>query len=181
MPSGTYYINPMNVSAFPVFCDMVSKGRIGVTVIGHDSETSTKVDEFEAKGSYARDITYNATMEQIVNLISQSTNCEQFIKSECHDSGLLGDGDGWWVSRQDKRMDYWGGAAVGSGKCACAMDNSCYGEHDCNCDANDRVLREDSGFLTDKATLPVKQLRFGDTGRSHEWGMYTLGKFLCWG
>ena len=34
----------------------------------------------------------------------------------------------------------------------------------CNCDANDEEWREDSGLLTDKTRLPVKELRFGDTG-----------------
>ncbi len=100
---------------------------------------------------------------------------------ECRQSELLKRGDSWWVSRDDKRMNYWGGAAVDSGKCACAMKNSCYGGNRCNCDANDIVLRADSGFLSDKTTLPVKQLRFGDTGTSGEWGFHTLGKLLCWG
>jgi hypothetical protein len=78
-------------------------------------------------------------------------------------------------------MNYWGGAAVDSGKCACGMNNSCVGGKRCNCDFNDENLREDSGFLTDKNTLPVKQLRFGDTGSSNEYGFHVLGKLLCWG
>ena len=36
----------------------------------------------------------------------------------------------------------------------------------CNCDQNNNVWTEDSGVLTDKNTLPVTELRFGDTGRS---------------
>jgi len=78
-------------------------------------------------------------------------------------------------------MKYWGGAS-GSGKCACGMTNSCaeprYG---CNCDQNDYVWREDSGLLTDKTHLPVKQLRFGDTGDNGEQGYHTLGKLKCYG
>ena len=183
IPSGTYYINPTNItsSAFPVYCDMASKGSIGVTVIGHDSESRTKVDGYEKPGSYIRNITYDVTMEQIVAIINQSANCEQFIKYECRYSELFDQGDSWWVSRDGKRMNYWGGADVDSGKCACAMDNSCYSNYVCNCDANDEVLREDYGFLTDKSTLPVLQLRFGDTGSPHEWGFHTLGKIMCWG
>ena len=40
-----------------------------------------------------------------------------------------------------------------------------------------------AGFLTDKTKLPVKQLRFGDTGdkRYNENGYHTLGKFKCYG
>jgi hypothetical protein len=160
---------------------MTSEGGIGVTVISHDSESRTFVNGYENPGSYIRNITYHVTMEQIVAIMNQSSNCEQFIKYECYHSELLDADDSWWVSRDGERMNYWGGAAVDSGKCACAMNNSCYGGYRCNCDANDHVLRADFGFLTDKTTLPVKQLRFGDTGGSGEWGFYTLGKLLCWG
>ena len=36
-------------------------------------------------------------------------------------------------------------------------------------------------FLTDKTKLPVKQLRFGETGNSHEDGYHTLVKLKCYG
>ena len=65
-------------------------------------------------------------------------------------------------------MTYWGGASINS-KCACGMTNSCADyRYGCNCDKNDRVWREDSGLLTDKTKLLVKQLRFGDTGYGQE-------------
>ena len=51
----------------------------------------------------------------------------------------------------------------------------------CNCDKNDKEWREDSGLLTDKTKLPVKQLRFGDTGGTREQGYHTLGKLKCYG
>ena len=86
------------------------------------------------------------------------------------------------MSRDSTKMTYWGGASPGSGKCACGMNNSCANPSDgCNCDEDRHVWREDSGLLTDKTKLPVKQLRFGDTGGSHEKGYHTLGKFKCYG
>ena len=138
---------------------------------------------YDSPGSYKRKINYRygISMQQIVAIMKQSKNCEQFIKYQCHNSMLLTDGDGWWVSRQGWRMNYWGGAAVNSGKCACGMTNSCAGGRKCNCDKNDAVWREDSGYLTDRNTLPVKELRFGDTGGSSEYGYHTLGKLRCWG
>ena len=63
-------------------------------------------------------------------------------------------------------------------------------ERPCNCDKNDEKWREDSGLLTDKAHLPVTELRFGDTTHYHyyyyqktydEQGYHTLGKFKCYG
>ena len=184
--SGNHYINPQELrpsALVQVYCDMTSKNGVGVTVIGHDSESRTFVNGYESRGSYKRKINYDISMEQIVAIMKQSKNCEQFIKYECYDSVLLHNGYAWWVSRQGSKMNYWGGAAVNSGKCACGMTNSCAGgSTNCNCDANNAVWRKDSGYLTDKNTLPVSELRFGDTGDSRkEEGYHSLGKLRCWG
>ena len=73
------------------------------------------------------------------------------------------------MSRDSTKMTYWGGASPGSGKCACGMNNTCANPNEgCNCDKNDNVRRKDSGLITDKTRLPVKQLRFGDTGGNNE-------------
>ena len=86
------------------------------------------------------------------------------------------------MSRDSEKMTYWGGASPGSGKCACGMTNSCADPNTvCNCDKNDLEWRGDSGPLTDRSKLPVKQLRFGDTGHGGEEGYYTLGKLKCFG
>ncbi len=187
--SGWYYIHPQGLSSSQsvrVFCDMTSKNGVGVTVIGHDSESRTLVKGYNPPGSYKRTITYDISMEQIVAIMKQSKNCEQFIKYECRHSVFTytSVSYGWWVSRQGSKMNYWGGAAVDSGKCACGMTNTCAGGGNCNCDANDLTWREDSGYLTDKNTLPVSELRFGDTGdntpRKRESGYHTLGELRCW-
>ena len=184
--SGNHNIDPDDegdLEPFSVYCDMTNKNGVGVTVISHDSESRTTVDGYEDKGSYSRDINYTrASLFQLARLTSVSSYCEQFIKYECHHSGFwFGDPYGWWVSRDSTKMTYWGGASPGSGKCACGMNNSCAAIGRCNCDPNDNVWREDSGLLTDKTKLPVKQLRFGDTGESKERGYHNLGKFKCYG
>ena len=183
--SGNYIIDPDGeggVAPFTVYCDMTDKNGVGVTVISHDSESRLYVKGYEAKGSYSRDIHYTgASLSQLASLTKVSSHCEQFIKYECYDSVLLYNNDprGWWVSRDSTKMRYWGGASV-SGKCACGMTNSCADlRYGCNCDKNDYVWREDSGLLTDKTHLPVKQLRFGDTGQGSEQGYHTLGKLRC--
>ena len=83
----------------------------------------------------------------------------------CYNSMLFEDGDAWWVSRNSPKMKYWGGASPGSVKCACGMTNSCAS----NCDMNDCVWRENSGLLTKKTHLPVKQLRFGDINNTYHY------------
>ncbi len=185
--SGNYIIDPDGaggLAPFTVYCDMSDKSGVGVTVISHDSESRTHVQGYEAKGSYSRDIHYTGeSLSQLASLTRVSSHCEQFIKYECVGSRLT-NGNGFWVSRDSTKMTYWGGASPGSGKCACGMTNSCADpSYGCNCDKNDNVWREDSGLelLTDKTHLPVKRLRFGDTGDSGEQGYHTLGKLKCYG
>ena len=188
--SGNYVIDPDGaggLAPFTVYCDMSDKNGVGVTVISHDSERRTLVDGYEGYGSYSRSIHYSrANLSQLASLTDVSVHCEQFIKYECYESGLWFSIPGsWWVSRDSTQMFYWGGALPGSKKCACGITNSCADPSKaCNCDKNDAVWREDNGLLTDKSTLPVKELRFGDTGVNgfqDEKGYHTLGKFKCYG
>ena len=185
--SGNYVIDPDGtgrLAPFTVHCDMSDKNGVGVTVISHNSESRTYVNGYESAGSYSRDIRYTgASLSQLASLTRVSSHCEQFIKYECYGSVLLNNNNpfGWWVSRDSTKMTYWGGASV-SGKCACGMTNSCAdSSYGCNCDMNDNVWREDSGLLTDKTRLPVKQLGFGDTGHHSEEGYHTLRKLKCYG
>ena len=174
------------MAPFTVYCDLTDKNNIGVTVISHDSEDRTLVQGCELEGCYRRDIHYTGTnFLQLGNLTTISAHCEQFIKYECHDSVLLYNGGmfGWWVSRDGDQMTYWGGSnSTYPYKCACGVTGTCadiaYG---CNCDKNDNMRREDSGLLTNKSHLPVKQLRFGDTTEPDELGYHTLGKLRCYG
>ena len=61
--------------------------------------------------------------------------------------------------------------------CECSIDQSCgdiFGtEQLCNCDSNDDVIRNDSGFLRYKPDLPVTRFCAGDTGSFI--GYVTLG------
>ena len=184
--SRNYVIDPDGEGGqapFTVFCDMIDKNGVGVTIVSHDSESRTFVNGYNHKGSYSRDIHYTgASLSQLASLTRVSSHCEQFIKYECYHSVLLYNNNpfGWWVSRDSTKMTYWGGASV-RGKCACGMTNSCANpSYGCNCDRNDNVWREDSGLLTHKTHLPVRQLRFGDADGSNK-GYHTLGKLKCYG
>ena len=184
--SGNYKIDPDGaggLAPFTVYCDMSDQNGVGVTVISHDSESRTHVYGFNPRGSCSRDIHYTgASLSQLASLTRVSSHCEQFIKYECYESRLLEWGYAWWVSRDSGKMTYWGGASPGSGKCACGRTKSCADpSYGCNCDKNDQVWREDSGLLTDKTHLPVKQLRFGDASGHTEEGYHTLGKLKCYG
>ncbi|XP_022806777.1 contactin-associated protein-like 2 [Stylophora pistillata] len=185
--NGDYLIDPDGngkVQPFRVYCDMTDKDGVGVPVVSHDSESRTLVDGFKEPGSYLRNVTYHETnLRQLASLTASSAHCEQFIMYECYDSRLFRKDHGWWVSRDGEKMKYWGGVDSIDYKCACGLTNTCADPQDkCNCDKNDNQWRNDSGLLTDKSRLPVKQLRFGDTGySSNDRGYHTLGKLKCFG
>ena len=161
---------------------------IGVTVIGHNSEERTLVNG-SGQGAYRKKIDYSGVnpscISQLVALTTVSSHCEQFIKYECFHSRLLFNGNpfSWWVSRDGVKMKYWGGAGpTDLYKCACGVAQQCAKpSHGCKCDKNDKVWREDSGFLRKKFHLPLMELRFGDTEGSIEKDYHTLGKLICYG
>ena len=185
--SGNYMIDPDGeggVTSFSVHCDMNDKGGVGVTVISHDSERRTQVgpNGCRSQGCYRKDVTYTGvTTAQLNALTRVSQNCEQFIKYECNpNSPFIENGYAWWVARDGTKKDYWGGATGYNKMCACGVTNSCSSGNRCNCPTS-RGWREDSGLLTDKSALPVKQIRLGDLSGSKEEGYHTLGKLKCYG
>lgn len=81
-------------------------------------------------------------------------------------------------------MDYWAGALPGSRKCQCGILGNCQDPTKwCNCDSNYIGILEDGGDIHEKEYLPVKALRFGDTGTplDEKYGRYTLGPLKCEG
>ncbi|XP_034192438.1 neurexin-4 isoform X1 [Osmia lignaria lignaria] len=177
---------------FPVVCEFFTDGRVR-TILRHNNERMTPVDGFQEPGSFVQDIIYDADMDQIVALLNRSMSCRQRISYECIHSKLFNSpvpqGDyfrpnSWWVSRNNQKMDYWGGALPGSRKCECGILGNCADSTKwCNCDADLDGPLEDSGDITEKEYLPVKQLRFGDTGTpvDDKEGRYTLGPLICEG
>ena len=186
--NGDYMIDPdgSGVGEAPVLvsCDMTGKNGQAGTIISHDSEAKTLVNGFEDELSYQRVIKYSIAWPQLIALLKLSDHCEQSIRYDCHNSAFWKRNvqQGGWESRNGELMTYWGGAAPGSRMCACGMTNSCdVPNTNCSCDANDSVWRFDEGYLSDKETLPVTKVLFGDTGRRVEEGYHTIGKLICYG
>ena len=186
--SGNYIIDPDGkgaVTPFSVYCDMNDKDGVGVTVISHDSESRTYVKRIlgcKYPGCYRKTVTYpGITTPQLAALTQVSQNCEQFIRYECTSgSGFLEDGYAWWVSRDGRAMNYWGGATGYKRTCACGLTNSCSSGRNCNCPSS-RGWSEDRGLLEDKSTLPLTEIALGDLDGPYVQGFLTLGKFKCYG
>ena len=189
--SGNYIIDPDGkggVTQFSVYCDMSDKGGVGVTVISHDSESRTHVANIPGcsntdPGCYSKSVTYSGVnTDQLEALTRVSKNCEQLIKFECNGAvAFIQESVAWWVSRDGRKMNYWGGAGGSANMCACGVTNSCSNGEKCNCYNSGGGWREDSGLLTDKSALPVSQIRLADLDDSGEEGYHTLGKLKCYG
>ncbi|XP_071489971.1 neurexin-4-like [Diadema antillarum] len=173
---------------FTVTCSIDVTTGYHWTEVSHDTETTMDVPSgHEAPGSFSREIGYEASLDQMQALIESSEACTQFIQYQCTNSRLLnspsGPAYGWWVSRHDQMMTNWGGAATGTGRCACGVGMTCAPDSSkyCNCDGSNTNNQVDEGDLTDKENLPVKELRFGDTGDAGSRASFQLGKLMCRG
>ncbi|CAH2071974.1 unnamed protein product, partial [Iphiclides podalirius] len=182
--------------AFPVTCEFYSDGRV-LTAVQVAGGGGGPVDGFQEPGSFRQDVAYEASRAQLEALLNRSRACSQRLDYACRHSRLLNSPSdeasfqpfAWWVSRTGQRMDYWAGATPGSRMCQCGVLGDCLDPTKwCNCDAEYSPLKPDEfqvdgGEITEKEYLPVKQLRFGDTG-SHldeKEGRYTLGPLICEG
>ena len=188
--SGNYIIDPDGkggVAPFSVYCDMSDKGGVGVTIVSHDSESRTHVANILEcgliPGCYRKNVSYTGvSTAQLAALTRVSQNCEQLIKFECNNGvAFVPESHAWWVSRDGRKMNYWGGAGGSANTCACGVTNSCLNGEKCNCYNGGSGWREDSGLLTDKSALPVSQIRLADFDNSSEEGYHTLGKLKCYG
>ncbi|XP_052093811.1 neurexin-4-like isoform X2 [Mytilus californianus] len=176
---------------FPVGCDgKKERGKIVKTVVYHDAMEQTTVDGFQSPNFYKKVIQYSGDIESLTNIIERSASCYQNLEYRCNNSRLLGEAAtnadyfAWWVGRTNQPMYYWGGAAPGSNKCFCGLqEKGCTGQKTtCNCDA--QTMNEfDGGNIVHKDYLPIMELYFGDTGTlmDDKIGKYKVGELSCEG
>ncbi|XP_075164291.1 neurexin-4 isoform X1 [Haematobia irritans] len=176
---------------FPVTCEFYTDGRV-ITTLSHSQEHTTTVDGFQEPGSFEQNILYDADMQQIEALLNRSHSCWQRLSYSCRSSRLFNSPSeitnfrpfSWWVSRHNQPMDYWAGALPGSRKCECGILGKCQDPTKwCNCDSNSLEWAEDGGDIREKEYLPVRAVKFGDTGTplDEKQGRYTLGPLRCEG
>ena len=123
-------------------------------------------------GEFRLGLTYNTSLDNVIRLVDASTSCRQFIEWDCLSATIKNPYNAeeamtFWANRNGDSRFYWGGATPESQSCACGMNGSCADpEKKCNCDANDQVLRADSGYVEEMADLPITVFFAGDTGQS---------------
>jgi contactin associated protein-like 2 len=195
-PDGSGPFKPYKAS-----CERDATGEI-ITYIGHDSMGDIRVNGFQDPGSYVRKITYTADdIYALEEIIDRARTCRQNVLYRCKNARLLanpGIADnpaiktwGWWVGRTFQPMYYWGGAAPGSFKCKCGLDEEgCGGQSStCYCDKINQQgnllsdVAVDQGYILHKEYLPVLELHLGDTGSptDDKWSEHNIGELECFG
>lgn len=185
--SDTYWIDPDGsgpLSPFKVNCNM-TEDNVWTTVT-NNLPLKTAVTGSSRERRTVLQVNYSASMDQMTAITSSAEYCEQHIAYSCRMSRLLNTPDGtpytWWVGRGSEKHFYWGGSGPGIQKCACGIDRNCTDpKYDCNCDADHKQWREDSGPLVYKEHLPVSQVTVGDTNRPGSEAKLTVGPLRCQG
>ncbi|XP_074544491.1 contactin-associated protein-like 2 [Halichoeres trimaculatus] len=185
--SGSYWIDPDgsgSIAPFRVSCDMTEE-KVWTT-LKNNLSPQTSVTSTDQDMRAVMQITYNVTDEQVLSVTSSAGYCEQYVAYACRMSRLLNTPEGapftWWVGRANERHFYWGGSGPGIQKCSCGIEHNCTDpKYFCNCDADLRSWKEDSGLLVYKNHLPVRQVSVGDTGRAGSEAKLTVGPLRCQG
>ncbi|XP_033856004.3 contactin-associated protein-like 2 [Acipenser ruthenus] len=169
--SDAYWIDPDGsgpLGPFKVHCNM-TEDKVWTTVI-HDLQPQTSVSSSSQEKRTVLQLNYSASMEQVSAITTSAEHCEQYVSYSCRMSRLLNTPDGtpytWWVGKGNEKHFYWGGSGPGIQKCACGIERNCTDpKYYCNCDADQKQWRKDTGLLTYKDHLPVSQLVVGDANR----------------
>ncbi|XP_032359349.1 contactin-associated protein-like 2a isoform X2 [Etheostoma spectabile] len=185
--SDTYWIDPDGsgpLGPFKVNCNM-TEDKVWTTVM-NNLPPKTAVTGSSRERRTVLQVNYSASMDQVTAITTSAEYCEQRIAYSCRMSRLLNTPDGtpytWWVGRGSEKHFYWGGSGPGIQKCACGIDRNCTDpKYDCNCDADHKQWREDSGLLVYKEHLPVSQVAVGDTNRPGSEAKLTVGPLRCQG
>ncbi|XP_039646390.1 contactin-associated protein-like 2a isoform X2 [Perca fluviatilis] len=185
--SDTYWIDPDGsgpLGPLKVNCNM-TEDKVWTTVM-NNLPPKTVVTGSSRERRTVLQVNYSASMDQVTAITTSAEYCEQRIAYSCRMSRLLNTPDGtpytWWVGRGSEKHFYWGGSGPGIQKCACGIDRNCTDpKYDCNCDADHKQWREDSGLLVYKEHLPVSQVAVGDTNRPGSEAKLTVGPLRCQG
>ncbi|XP_061095583.1 contactin-associated protein-like 2a [Conger conger] len=185
--SETYWIDPDGsgpLGPFRVNCNM-TEDKVWTTVM-NNLPAQTSVTGSSREKRTVLQLNYSASMEQVSAITSSAEHCEQHVAYACRTSRLLNTPEGtpytWWVGKGSEKHFYWGGSGPGIQKCACGIDRNCTDpKYYCNCDADQKQWREDSGLLLYKDHLPVNQVAVGDTNRPGSEAKLTVGPLRCQG
>lgn len=131
--------------------------------MSHNSEGTVNVTWCEGEGCFSLTVDYSVSMDQIDALIAASHTCHQEIKYECKLAPLKNKAYGlkhaWWTDKRGEKKFYFDGDDETKDICNIGENNGI-----CRCDLSLVPLwNYDTGKITNKDSLPIKQFHYGDS------------------
>ncbi|KAM4807989.1 contactin-associated protein-like 4 [Rhinophrynus dorsalis] len=168
---------------YVVYCNMTDSA---ITVINHNNTNLNKVKSSNRENPHTMNFIYTADIAQLQATIDNAEHCKQDLTYHCKISRILHKQSlipfSWWVGRTNETQTFWEGSPPDTKKCTCGLKGNCVDSQlNCNCDADRNEWTNDTGFLSNKDHLPVRQIVITDTDRPHSEVAYKLGPLLCWG
>ncbi|XP_029112756.1 contactin-associated protein-like 5 [Scleropages formosus] len=167
-----------------VYCNM-TEDKVW-TVVSHNSTEPVHVRGSTLQRPHVMRFNYSASPEQLRALVATSEQCQQEVVYRCRKSRLFNTWDwsplSWWVDSSGEKHTYWGGVLPGVQQCSCSLDENCIDmNYFCNCDADRESWANDTGVLSYKDHLPVREITIGDTNRTGSEAIYRIGPLHCYG
>merc|ERR1739838_525391 len=159
-----------SVDPFQVSCEFTQDKA--VTVFHHDSENEVEVT-CDPPSCHKRNLHFENSLEQMLLVVQQAEQCEQYIKYRCYHTHI-GDNYAGFVSRDGtiKRFS--------DGYCACGIEGNCVRNLKCNCMMNDSDWRFDEIYVNLKSDLPIQQVMFGNAmAYFNDHGYHTVRPLKC--
>ncbi|KAG5283781.1 hypothetical protein AALO_G00046070 [Alosa alosa] len=178
-PDGSGPLGPMQV-----YCNMTEQNVW--TVVLHNTTNAVKVQGSTLARPHVMQFNYSASPDQLHALVAGSDQCQQEVVYQCRKSRLFNNWDGtplsWWLDRSGEKRTYWGGFLPGVQQCSCSLDERCVDmNYFCNCDADRETWVNDTGILSYKDHLPMREIIIGDTHRPGSEAVYNVGPLRCYG
>ncbi|XP_062384556.1 contactin-associated protein-like 5 [Sardina pilchardus] len=156
------------------------------TVVNHDQMGPIRVRGSTLENPFTRPLNYSLPPSYLQSLVTTSLHCQQEIIYQCRKSRLFNTWDGtplsWWLDRDGVKRTYWGGFLPGVQQCSCSLEGNCMDmNYFCNCDADRDAWVNDTGLLSYKDHLPLREIAIGDTNRTSSEVVFKIGPLRCYG
>ncbi|KAL2087594.1 hypothetical protein ACEWY4_016422 [Coilia grayii] len=186
-PTGAYTLDLDGsgpLESMPVTCSQ-TEDKVW-TVVNHDQMGPVRVLGSTLQHPYTRSLNYSLPASHLRNLVTNSQHCQQEVIYQCRKSRLFNTWDGtplsWWLDRDGAKRTYWGGFLPGVQQCACSLEGNCMDmNYFCNCDADQDTWVNDTGLLSYKDHLPMREIAIGDTNRTGSEAVFKIGPLRCYG
>ena len=174
-----------------VYCDFgLEPPEIGhIYQIGHDSEElALATENCDTEQCFNTRINYDINIEQVQQVINQSTSCSQKIYFHCNQAPIQVEGQIMihWLDVHGQIQNFFHGDGSNGAQpvCSCGFYGACAKNvlgfsTECNCNALLHKWVYDVGEITSKNLLPIMGFSYGPLHSGFAQAKFSVGKLIC--